>query len=165
VPDRDAVTVDTRKQFADGDVTRGRKLEGQWWGDGGAYVVTSFARAADSPVPHDGQVWFHDPERSTLTLKVRFGVNPTPDVDGAFDGPDNITVSPWGGLVLAEDGEGVQHLIGVSGSGETFPLARNEVDTNEFTGPVYSHDKRVLFANLQSPGTMFAITGPWRRQG
>jgi secreted PhoX family phosphatase len=165
VPDRDARTVDTRLQFADGDVTRGRKLEGQWWGDGGAYVVTSYARAEDSPgEPHDGQVWFYDPRRGTLTLKLRFGLNPTPDVDGPFDGPDNVTVSPWGGLILAEDGEGVQHLIGVAGDGATFPMARNEVDDAEFTGPVYSHDKRVLFANVQAPGTMFAITGPWRNQ-
>lgn len=165
VPDRDARTVDTRLQFADGDVTRGRKLEGQWWGDGGAYVVTSFARAEDSPgQPHDGQVWFYDPRRRTLELRVRFGVNPTPDVDGPFDGPDNITVSPWGGLVLAEDGQGVQHLVGVAAGGATFPLARNEAGGSEFTGPVHSHDRRVLFANLQSPGAMFAITGPWRNQ-
>ncbi len=163
VPDRDAASTSTRKQFAAGEVTRGRKLEGTWWGDHGAYVVTSFARA-ESPVPHDGQVWFYDPRRSTLTLRLRFGVNPNPSIDGVFDGPDNITVSPWGGLILAEDGEGLQHLIGVTGHGQTFPIARNEVDDNEFTGPVYSPDKRVLFANLQVPGTMFAITGPWRPQ-
>jgi secreted PhoX family phosphatase len=34
----------------------------------------------------------------------------------------------------------------------------------EFTGPVYSPDRRILFANIQEPGYMFAITGPWRRQ-
>ncbi len=44
VPDRDAATTSTRRQFAAGQVTRGRKLEGAWWGDNGAYVVTSFAR-------------------------------------------------------------------------------------------------------------------------
>jgi secreted PhoX family phosphatase len=163
VPDRDATTMSARSQFTAGEVTRGRKLEGAWWGDHGAYVVASFARV-ESPVPHDGQVWFYDPARSTLTLKLRFGVNPNPSADGTFDGPDNITVSPWGGLVLAEDGEGLQHLIGVTDGGQTFPIARNEADDNEFTGPVYSHDRRILFANLQVPGTMFAITGPWRSQ-
>lgn len=163
VPDRDAVTTSTRKQFTAGEVTRGRKLEGAWWGDNGAYVVTSFARE-ESPVPHDGQVWFYDPRRSALTLTLRFGLTPHPAVDGVFDGPDNITVSPWGGLILAEDGNGIQHLVGVTERGQTFPLARNEVDDNEFTGPVYSHDKRILFTNLQTPGTMFAITGPWRPQ-
>jgi uncharacterized protein len=164
VPDRDAATTtSTREQFADTDITRARKLEGAWWGDGGAYIVTSFARS-ESPVPHDGQVWFYHPKRSTLTLRLRFGVNPKPTVDGAFDGPDNITVSPYGGLILAEDGGGVQHLIGVTGDGRTFPLARNDIDDDEFTGPTYSLDRRILFANLQTPGTMFAITGPWRRQ-
>jgi uncharacterized protein len=163
VPDRGAATTSTRQQFANTDITRARKLEGAWWGDGGAYIVASFARA-ESPVPHDGQVWFYDPRRSTLTLRLRFGINPNPAADGAFDGPDNITVSPYGGLILAEDGAGIQHLVGVTGDGRTFPLARNEVDDNEFTGPVYSLDRRVLFANLQTPGTMFAIAGPWRRQ-
>lgn len=164
VPDRDAATTSTRKQFTDGMVTRGRKLEGAWWGDNGAYVVTSFARQESPGAPHDGQVWFYDPRRSTLTLKVRFGVNPTPDVGGAFDGPDNITVSPWGGLILAEDGDGIQHLVGATDGGETFALARNDINDSEFAGPVYSHDRRVLFASIQSPGLMYAITGPWRPQ-
>ena len=89
-----------------GEITRARKLEGMWWGDGGTYIVSSYARA-ESPGRHDGQVWFYDPKRRTLTLKVLLGVNPDPSVDGAFDGPDNITVSPYGGIVIAEDGEGV----------------------------------------------------------
>ncbi len=163
VPDRDARTRSTRTQFAHSDVTRGRKLEGAWWGDGGAWIVTSFARA-ESPVPHDGQVWFYDPKRSTITLRLRFGVNPMPDTEGEFDGPDNISISPYGGVLLAEDGVGIQHLIGVTDDGRSYPLARNAVDTNEFTGPVFSPDRRTLFANLQTPGTMFAIRGPWRRQ-
>ncbi|GAA4964053.1 PhoX family protein [Yinghuangia aomiensis] len=169
VPDRDARTVSVRKQFADTDITRGRKIEGTWWGDGGAYVVTSFARA-ESPVQHDGQVWFYDPARRTLALKLRFGVNPNPAVDGAFDGPDNITVSPHGGVVLAEDGDGIQHLVGATSKNRAYPLARNDVNEgtadkpeySEFTGPTFSQDGRILFANVQTPGTMFAITGPWR---
>jgi secreted PhoX family phosphatase len=163
VPDRDARGLSTRKQLNPPRVTRGRKIEGTWWGDGGAYVVASFARA-ESPVPHDGQVWFYDPRRSTLTLRIRFGVNPAPDQDGPFDGPDNITVSPWGGVILAEDGEGIQHLVGATAAGETYPLARNQTNTNEFAGPVFSGDKRILFANLYEPGTLYAITGPWRSQ-
>jgi uncharacterized protein len=106
VPDRDARTVPVRKQFADTDTTRARKLEGMWWGDGGVYIVSSYARD-ESPVHHDGQVWFYDPKRRTLTLKVLLGVNPDPSKGGAFDGPDNITVSPYDGLIIAEDGEGV----------------------------------------------------------
>ncbi|MET9292998.1 alkaline phosphatase PhoX [Streptomyces sp. NPDC003077] len=171
VPDRDARDVPVRKQFGDGEVTRALKLEGMWWADGGAYLVSSYGRL-DSPVHHDGQVWFYNPRRRTLTLKVLLGVNPDPGRDGAFDGPDNITVSPYGGLIIAEDGAGVQHLFGATDDGRTYPIARNELNIgtpenpaySEFTGPVFSPDGRTLFANIQEPGIMLAITGPWRRQ-
>ncbi|MEU6978006.1 MULTISPECIES: alkaline phosphatase PhoX [unclassified Streptomyces] len=164
VPDRDARKTPVRKQFGPGEVTRARKLEGMWWADGGTYVVSSFARDESPGAAHDGQVWFYDPKRRTLTLQVLLGVNTTPDQDGAYDGPDNITVSPYGGLVIAEDGEGVQHLFGATESGRTYPIARNDLNDSEFTGVVFSPDGDTLFANIQDPGIMLAITGPWRRQ-
>ncbi|MER7621282.1 alkaline phosphatase PhoX [Streptomyces sp. NPDC126503] len=164
VPDRDARTTPVREQFGPHEVTRARKLEGMWWADGGAYVVSSYARQESPGASHDGQVWFYDPKRRTLTLKVLLGVNAAPDEDGAYDGPDNITVSPYGGLVIAEDGEGVQHLFGATGSGRTYPIARNDLNDSEFTGVVFSPDGATLFACVQNPGIMVAITGPWRRQ-
>ncbi|MEU6946872.1 alkaline phosphatase PhoX [Streptomyces sp. NPDC046316] len=164
VPDRDGREVEVRRQFGPDEVTRARKLEGMWWADGGAYIVSSYARD-ESPGPsHDGQVWFYDPKRRTLTLQVLLGVNPDPYKDGAYDGPDNITVSPYGGLVIAEDGEGVQHLFGATERGRTYPIARNDLNDSEFTGVVFSCDGDTLFANIQDPGIMVAITGPWRRQ-
>jgi secreted PhoX family phosphatase len=163
VADRDARTTSTRAQFADDAITRSRKLEGQWWADGGAYFVASYARNSDgSAAEHDGQVWFYDPRTETVTLKNLFGVNPDPAADTHYDGPDNITVSPYGGLILAEDGEGISHLIGVAADGSVFPMARNELNESEFCGPAFSGDGRILFANIQSPGLTLAITGPWR---
>jgi secreted PhoX family phosphatase len=165
VPDRDARSVSVRKQFTQGQVTRSRKLEGQWWADGGAYFVASFARHSDGSVnEHDGQVWFYDPHRSRIRLKTIFGVNPHPatgDVD--FDGPDNITVSPHGGLILAEDGEGRSHLVGVTEQGKAYPLALNLENDSEFAGPVFNASGSTLFANIQTPGYTLAITGPWGR--
>ncbi|GAB2975557.1 PhoX family protein [Amycolatopsis acidiphila] len=162
VPDRQAAEVSVRSQFAPGEVTHSRKLEGAYWGDGGAYFVASYARADDGSVhEHDGQVWFYDPRSETVELKTIFGVNPDPDADTNYDGPDNITVSPYGGLILAEDGEGLSHLVGVTDRGQAYPMARNELNNSEFTGPTFSHDGRFLFANIQTPGYVFAITGPW----
>ncbi|ROR89907.1 alkaline phosphatase PhoX [Nocardioides aurantiacus] len=165
VPDRDARTVSVRKQLTDQQVTRSRKLEGAWWGDGGAYFVASFARRSDgSANEHDGQVWFYDPRSRTVTLRTIFSVNPDPEVDAEnYDGPDNMTLSPHGGLILAEDGNGVQHLVGVTDQGKTFPMARNDLNGSEFAGPAFSPDGTVLFANIQSPGYVLAITGPWGR--
>jgi uncharacterized protein len=166
VPERDAQAVSVRKQFTADQITRSRKLEGQWWGDGGVYFVASYARNADgSRYEHDGQVWHYDPQRQTVTLKTIFGVNPDPAAEGGFDGPDNITLSPYGGLIMAEDGEGLSHLVGLTESGKAYALARNEINQSEFTGPTFSQDARILFANIQDPGLVLAITGPWGHCG
>lgn len=167
VPDRLATSTSTRLQEYPEPITRSRKLEGAWWGNGGAYFVSSFARPLDagdgSLNTHDGQVWFYNPRRRTVTLKTLFGPNPQPDSEGTFDGPDNITVSPHGGLILAEDGAGVQHLIGVTSHGHPYPLARNQIGGGEFCGPSFSTDGKTLFVNIQAPGVTLAITGPWHR--
>ena len=166
VPDRDATSVPTRKQFGPAEITRSRKLEGMWWADGGAYFVASFARNADgSAAQHDGQVWFIDPTEDTIELKLHFAYTPS-DQDEDPDGPDNITVSAYGGVIIAEDGEGVNHLVGATDRGEVFFFARNDdaVENSEFTGPNFSHDKKILFANIQSPGYVFAIQGPFRKE-
>lgn len=165
VPDRDAATTSVRKQFTNDEITRSRKLEGMWWGDGGAYFVASFARTADgSAAQHDGQVWFLDPDDDTIELKLWFAYTPA-DQDNDPDGPDNITVSPYGGVMIAEDGEGKNHLLGATDDGQTFFFARNELaGDNEFTGPTFSYNRKILFANIQTPGHVFAIRGPFRKQ-
>lgn len=174
VPDRDAKTISTRKQFAypgqkDGEgaagpITRSRKLEGCWWGDGGVYFVASYARLSDgSAEPHEGQVWFYNPVNSRITLKYRFASS-REENDISYDGPDNITVSPYGGVIIAEDGDGKQHLIGANPNGSTFTFAENQLPGDEeFTAPNFSPDGKILFANVQGPGHAFAITGPFRR--
>ena len=72
VPERDGQTTSVRKQFADGQVTRGKKFEGVWGTDDGVYVVNSFAfNSADLPADaakHDGMVWFYSYADETITL-------------------------------------------------------------------------------------------------
>jgi secreted PhoX family phosphatase len=115
-----------------------------------------------SVAEHDGQVWVLDPHRQTLTLEVFLPVNPDPTSDQP-DGPDNITVSPYGGLFLAEDGSGVQHLLSIDKNGNATVFARNRISASEFTGVNFSPDGDTLFANIQDQGLCFAITGPFNK--
>ncbi len=81
-----------------------------------------------------------------------------------FEGPDNITVSPYGYAVMCTDGEDDnQFLAGITGDGQAFPLAQNRLSNEEFAGACFSPDGDTLFVNIQEPGTTFAIQGPWRR--
>ena len=174
VPDRDAVSVSVRKQFTDGQVTRGKKFEGVYGTRDGVYVVNSYAEAGttDLPgdaVPHDGMVWFYNYDAKTIQLVTYFPSNDAADlgpdaryVDYNFDSPDNVTVTPWGSLVLAEDGNASSHVLSSTPGGPTYAIARNMLNDSEFTGPTFSDDGKVLFVNIQSPGLTLAITGPWR---
>jgi uncharacterized protein len=157
VPDPSAATDPTRTQFD--TITRSQKLEGTFWDARrkSAVIVASFSNQTDgAPATHSGQVWRYTPHTNTLELELVFKPG------GRFDGPDNITVSPFGGgVIMAEDGTGEQYLVGTTRDFKPFAVARNALNNVEFTGPAFSPDGRILFANRQEPGVTFAITGPW----
>ncbi len=190
VPDRHATTTSLRKQFDSGVVTHSKKLEGAWGDDSGLYFVASFAFAqGDLPAdatPHDGQLWFYRYADRTLTLVAYFPYNAllhaeTPgweatlglSLDLGFDGPDGCHVSPYGSLILSEDGNTANHLLSWSRQTGAQAIARNlivqEVNDaggnvySEMTGPNFAPDGSVLFGNVQEPGHVFAIRGPWSR--
>jgi secreted PhoX family phosphatase len=123
-------------------------------------------------------VWFYSYEDQTITLVTYFPHQSQAETGGpvkydglTFDGPDNVTVTPWGSLVLAEDGLGASHVLSSVPGGPTYAIARNQLNIgtaekpeySEFTGPTFSADGEVLFVNIQTPGITLAITGPWER--
>ncbi|KRV51364.1 Tat pathway signal sequence domain protein [Wenjunlia vitaminophila] len=170
VPDPLAAQTPIRLQdFGPGGITHAQKLEGAYWGNGRSYFVSSFARTKDgSRATHFGQVWSYNPRSNRLTLEVVFG----PDTDTQMPGesPDNIALSPNGGLMVCEDGGGDQYVYGVSRTGMVYPMARGRQnlgtpespDYGEFAGVAFSPDGRTMYVNCYTPGTTFAVTGPWR---
>lgn len=79
-----------------------------------------------------------------------------------MDYADNLTVAPWGHLIVCEDRKGnqINHLRGVTPQGRTYTLARLNAET-ELAGACFSPDGRTLFVNAYSPGRTLAISGPW----
>ncbi|MFK0252140.1 alkaline phosphatase PhoX [Streptomyces sp. NPDC090445] len=170
VPDPSAAGTPIRFQdFGPGGITHAQKLEGCYWGgNGGVHFVSSYARSTEgAAADHHGQVWFHDPARGTVRLDVVFG--PAADVRLPGDSPDNICLAPDGGLMVCEDGGGAQYVFGVTPGGEVYPVARNADDIGrpgapefgEFAGVTFSPDGRTMYVNAYTPGTTFAVTGPW----
>ncbi len=141
------------------------RLEGCWYSDDRKIYIVSTSGGAVG----QGQIWVYDPHDETITLLFE---SPGASV---LNAPDNITVSPRGGLVLCEDGSGEEFLHGLTVDGEIFQFARNSIVLNgerngivgdfrgsEWAGACFSPDGDWLFANIQSPGITLAITGPWR---
>ena len=94
------------------------KLEGAWYGNGGSiYFVASSGGNVGQ-----GQIFEYDPANQRLRLLFE---SPSADV---LNAPDNITVSPRGGLVLCEDGDGIEYVHGLTTDGVIFRFIQNNVD-------------------------------------
>ncbi|MEV7237114.1 alkaline phosphatase PhoX [Streptomyces sp. NPDC051020] len=169
VPDPQAAGTPIRFQgFGPKGITHAQKLEGCYWGGSSVYFVSSFAQsAAGSAADHFGQVWRYEPKRRRLTLVVVFG--PGTDVQLPGESPDNICLASDGGLMVCEDGNGAQHVFGVTRRGEVYAMARGRQNIGtaespewgEFAGVTFAPDGGTMFVNCYTPGTTFAVTGPW----
>ncbi len=74
---------------------------------------------------------------------------------------DNITMAPWGDLIVCEDTFDHCGLVGIRPDGSQYALADNAYSTSELAGACFSPDGSILFVNIQYPGMTVAITGPW----
>jgi secreted PhoX family phosphatase len=170
-PDRahaDAAATDGGGVFMQGFEAGGAvfaRLEGACYADGKVFVTST-----DGGSARMGQVWELDIDAQELRLLF--------ESSGAdvLNMPDNLTMSPRGGLVLCEDGTVNPCIHGLTTDGQLFRFARNAVhlagERNgisgdftfaEFAGATFSPDGRWLFVNLQTPGITLAITGPWEK--
>ncbi|GAA3111295.1 alkaline phosphatase PhoX [Streptomyces rectiviolaceus] len=171
VPDPLAAQTPIRNQdFGPKGITHAQKLEGCYWGGKSVYFVSSFAHSAEgSAADHFGQVWRYDPSERRLTLVIVFG--PSTDIQLPGESPDNICLAPSGGLMVAEDGDGAQHVYGLTRRGEVYTMARGRQNVGtpekpewgEFAGVSFSPDHDTMYVNCYNPGTTFAVTGPWHR--
>jgi secreted PhoX family phosphatase len=74
---------------------------------------------------------------------------------------DNLTMAPWGDLIVCEDTSGHCGLVGIRPDGSQYRLADNPYSKSELAGVCFAPDGKTLFVNIQYPGTTVAITGPW----
>ena len=175
IADRDPsdAAVDSSAVFRQG-LDRGaatfQRLEGCWYGD-----RSIFFNATSGGDAGMGQVWQYRPNGSADAQMGASGgelvlVFESPGAD-VLQSPDNITVSPRGGLVVCEDGAGIQLLRGVTRQGEIFDFVAQSTPLPEFCGACFGPGAEILFFNIQGSttstgnelGATYAMWGPWSR--
>jgi secreted PhoX family phosphatase len=117
--------------------------------------VVYFCSTAGGPF-EAGQIFKLVPEGDGGVLEL-VAMGTDPDV---LKRPDNITVHPSGGVVVAEDGPGADYLRGLTPDGRPFDIARNARSEGELSGVCFDPSGSTLFANLQHEGLTLAIRGP-----
>jgi secreted PhoX family phosphatase len=188
-----ASLLDPKSTFMQGHAKGGalfNRLEGCWYDEGSVFFVsTSGGDAKSGDVNSDGyeegfgQVWEYRPHRGGGFLTLLYE---SPSA-AALDSPDNLTVTPRGGLIACEDDassanpdghplapgiENVNRVIGLTQEGDAFELAVNVLNDSEFAGCCFSPSGETLFVNVfgrsafsDDPieGMTCAITGPWKK--
>jgi uncharacterized protein len=132
--------------------------EGMWFGSHELY----FACTNGGP-RKAGQVFKYvpalqqnnsSPEGGELTL---FAESASTDI---LQNCDNLTVAPWGDVVLVEDHANA-HIRGITREGKIYTIGRNIGSGSELAGICFSPSGKTMFVNIQEQGLTLAVTGPW----
>jgi secreted PhoX family phosphatase len=127
--------------------------EGIWFNQGVVYFTCT-----DGGPARSGQVFALRPTANGGTLSlVAQSENPA-----SLDGPDNLTMSPWGDLLVAEDsvnGNSDNFVRCLTPSGTFWDLARTTL--SELSGLCFSPDGRALFVNIFGADMTVVIRGPF----
>lgn len=158
-PDLTAHGTSVFDQGADAGGARFNRLEGIWW-DG--LRQSFFFNSTSGGDAGYGQVWEYVPGGHPSPgghLCLRFE-SPGRTV---LDSPDNLNVTPRGGILLCEDDasggdndthplapglENVNRLVGLDAAGRPFEFAVNVLNDSELAGACWSPDGQVLFVNV-----------------
>ncbi|SMO46762.1 alkaline phosphatase PhoX [Fodinibius sediminis] len=163
VKDVDNPDDDLRYRGFEDGAARFARGEGMWYGNDAVY----FACTNGGPEKL-GQIWKYTPSSSeaasgeadapgTLELFVE-------SLDSTIiENADNLTVAPWGDLLVCEDTGEQQHLNGITPEGQVYKLGLNAKSNSELAGATFSPDGSTLFMNIQHSGITLAITGPWEK--
>jgi secreted PhoX family phosphatase len=135
--------------------------EGMWFGQNELYFACT-----NGGQKEQGQVFRYRPSAHEGTPRERdapgtLEIFAEPNNSDLMKSCDNLTVAPWGDVVLCED---TPHsfLVGITPKGELYHLAENVGFQSEMAGGVFSPSGKTFFVNIQEVGVTVAITGPWK---
>ena len=105
-----------------------------------------------------GQIWKLTPNSlQDATLELWYEV----DHKDGLNMPDNITVAPWGDLIVCEDNPDLDRLWGITPVGRPYLIAENNYTGAELAGACFSPGGKTLYINIQQNGQTISIDGDW----
>jgi hypothetical protein len=156
IPDPDPGSDVLREQAQDSGAAVVRRGEGLWIHDGAVYFTATTGGPMSS-----GQLFRLLPGLPTSREPDVLEVIAEATDPEILDSPDNVTVAPWGGVFLVEDGTGGNHIRGITSKGEVFDFGRNAMSAGEMAGICFDPSGQAMFLNLQQDGVTIAVTGPF----
>jgi secreted PhoX family phosphatase len=171
VPINDPENLSHPNNFVQGWTQGGadfRRPEGMWYGDESIYFVST-----DGGQSTQGQVFCLDLRKQELTLIYD---SPNPE---ALDNPDNLVITPRGGLIFCEDNSGnpaflldgvsTERLVGLTRDGRIFTFATNLLDFSgslptsmaPYTRPNNSGQFNQNYRAQEWAGATFDRSGEW----
>lgn len=147
----DSPTDDLHTRGFEQGAARFARGEGMWYGNKEVYFACT-----SGGKEKQGQVFRYIPGSGKLELFAE------PNDKNILRHCDNLSVSPWGDVVLSEDNDSPR-IIGITPKGEIYHLAHNVGYESELAGVVFSPGGATLFVNIQHEGLTLAITGPWKK--
>jgi len=135
--------------------------EGIWFGDGEMYFTCTNGGKNQA-----GQIFRYTPSSNEGTAAEsekpgQLELYLEPNDTNLLKSCDNLTVAPWGDLMICED-DPHPFLVGVTTEGDLYRFGENIGYRSEFAGGVFSPSGKTYFVNIQGPGLTIAIQGPWQ---
>jgi len=136
--------------------------EGIWYGRGEIYIACT-----NGGISKTGQIFRYRPSAFEGTEREserpgRLDLYLEPNNTHLLQYCDNVTIAPWGDLIICEDGAEHNYLRGVTSGGKIYTIGDSAYHTHsELCGACFAPNHPTLFVNLQRPGLTLAITGPW----
>jgi secreted PhoX family phosphatase len=152
VPDPNAFLIPTRLQVPESSPFNGG--EGIWYHEGLVYFSTK----------GDDRIWAYDIAQQRIRIIYNARSLSGPELTGV----DNITVSPTGDVLVAEDGGDMQ-IVAITTDGSIVPVVQVAGhDNSEVTGPAFNPSGNRLYFSSQrgatgasEDGVTFEVSGPF----